>query len=454
MKILHYSLGFPPYRSGGLTKYCMDLIRVQKEKGHDVALMWPGKFFLSGHFVRFKKSTKKVNSVGKVESVELMNPLPVPLDEGITDFDAYTRECKNPEAFEKMLKEIKPDVIHIHTLMGLYREFLEVAKEQGIRLIFTSHDYFGICPKVTMFRNGDVCNGDCSRCRECNQGALSIKKIKLMQSSTYRFLKDSPPVKLMRKRHRSQFFREEVVEETPLEMTEEQINYREDYMELRHYYLGMLELVDEIQFNSSVTEMVYRQFIPKSVRGRVINISHENIRDCRRKKEFSNPLNIIYLAPPKPFKGYGILREALDELWEEGNENFRLHIYGNSVPKADYLTIHKQFDYSELEQIFETMDLLVAPSIWYETFGFTVLEALSFGVPVLVSNRVGCKDLLDGGYFGMVIQPTKEDLKMAIQYATEHPELLKEYNRRIVEEMDLSKVLHFSEEIEAMYGEE
>ena len=27
-------------------------------------------------------------------------------------------------------------------------------------------------------------------------------------------------------------------------------------------------------------------------------------------------------------------------------------------------------------------DIMVAPSIWYETFGFTVLEALSYGVPV------------------------------------------------------------------------
>jgi hypothetical protein len=25
MKILHYSLGFPPYRTGGLTKYAVDL---------------------------------------------------------------------------------------------------------------------------------------------------------------------------------------------------------------------------------------------------------------------------------------------------------------------------------------------------------------------------------------------------------------------------------------------
>ena len=42
MKILHYSLGFPPYRSGGLTKFCMDLMEQQIKDGHEVALLWPG----------------------------------------------------------------------------------------------------------------------------------------------------------------------------------------------------------------------------------------------------------------------------------------------------------------------------------------------------------------------------------------------------------------------------
>lgn len=33
--------------------------------------------------------------------------------------------------------------------MGLHCEFVDAAKELGIKTIFTSHDYFGLCPKVT-----------------------------------------------------------------------------------------------------------------------------------------------------------------------------------------------------------------------------------------------------------------------------------------------------------------
>ncbi len=81
MKILHYALGFPPYRSGGLTKYCIDLLLAQKAAGHDVAMMWPGAFSFSGHFVRLKKSKRLIkNSQNKfvIDSFEVINPQPVP----------------------------------------------------------------------------------------------------------------------------------------------------------------------------------------------------------------------------------------------------------------------------------------------------------------------------------------------------------------------------------------
>ena len=60
------------------------------------------------------------------------------------------------------------------------------------------------------------------------------------------------------------------------------------------------------------------------------------------------------------------------------------------------------FAHSELDKIMSEADVVVAPSIWYETFGFTVLEALSYGVPVIVSNHVGAKDII--GNNGIVVQ--------------------------------------------------
>lgn len=479
MRILHYALGFPPYRSGGLTKYCVDLMIRQAQEGHKVVMMWPGRFSLTGHFVRFKKSRKNVwygkESV-KFDSIEVINPLPVPLDEGILDVNRFIKKCPNERVFVEILKDISPDVIHIHTFMGLHREFLKVAKKMGIRLVFTSHDYFGICPKVTLFKEGKVCSGDCSQCGVCNQGALDIKKIKVLQSGIYRGLKETSIVKKMRKIHRQKFFKQdagsetlridhkqqssdefykdvniEVNEEFGKEILEEE---KRRYEKLRKYYMSMFQLIDVIHFNSSVTESVYRKFLPENIKGKVVNISHNDVKDNRKLKDFDHKvLQITYLAPAKAFKGYEIMKQALDEIWIAGNRNFHLTMYNEAQINVPYATVNERFEYSALEKIFDNTDVLIMPSVWYETFGFTVLEALSYGVPVVVTDNVGAKDLIKQSDYGMVIQPTKEGIRASVESLIKDRKILKQFNRKIVEEMDIDSVINSSKEIEKMYEE-
>ena len=81
MVILHYALGFPPYRSGGLTKYCMDIMKEQVRQGNEVGLLWPGSVRMVGHKTYIRTGKPEYG----IKSYELVNPLPVPLDEGITD---------------------------------------------------------------------------------------------------------------------------------------------------------------------------------------------------------------------------------------------------------------------------------------------------------------------------------------------------------------------------------
>ena len=253
----------------------------------------------------------------------------------------------------------------------------------------------------------------------------------------------------MRKKHRQEFFEEneEAVGESVIDE-----DRKNDYEQLRRYYMDLLGKVDIIHFNSSVTEGVYRRFMPDIIKGKVINITHSNIQDKRKEKTFEGKLKLVYLAPAKPFKGYAIMKQALDELWDEGVRDFQLDLYNGAGSLSEYMKLHESFEYSELESIFDKSDILIAPSVWYETFGFTVLEALSFGVPVIVSNNVGAKDLLEDGRYGMVIEPTKDAIKQAIKYVMEHRELLVGYNRRIVEEMDLGRVIRSAVEIEKLYG--
>ena len=46
MKILHYTLGFPPLRSGGLVTYANDIMQEQINKGHTVYALYPANQFI------------------------------------------------------------------------------------------------------------------------------------------------------------------------------------------------------------------------------------------------------------------------------------------------------------------------------------------------------------------------------------------------------------------------
>lgn len=178
MHILHYTLGFSPYRSGGLVKYTKDLMQAQMKLGHLVAALYPGGtslFEMSCH-VHWDKTNDGIRSF------EMTNPLPVPLMYGVKDIESATNSQNlDSYSFEYLLDDVKPEIFHVHTLMGLPLEYLQIVHERGIRIVYTSHDYFGLCPKVNFINQDDeVCLGaSADRCAVCNAHAKSAMFLKV-----------------------------------------------------------------------------------------------------------------------------------------------------------------------------------------------------------------------------------------------------------------------------------
>lgn len=178
MRILHYALGFSPYRSGGLVKYANDLMQAQMKLGHLVVVLYPGGTSLlekSCH-VHWDKT------YDGIRSFEMTNPLPVPLMYGVKDTKSATNSQNlDSYSFEYLLDDVKPEVFHVHTLMGLPLEYLQIVHDLGIRIVYTSHDYFGLCPKVNFInQDGEVCLGaSADRCAVCNAHAKSAMFLKV-----------------------------------------------------------------------------------------------------------------------------------------------------------------------------------------------------------------------------------------------------------------------------------
>lgn len=402
LNILHYSLGFPPYRTGGLTKFCTDLMKEQVKEGDQVSLLWPGEIRLSGGHTKIRKR----RSLDGIASFEVMNPAPVSYDEGIVAISAFTIQG-DLKVYEQFLQSVRPEVVHIHTLMGLHRNLLAAAKKMGIRTVFTAHDFFPICPKVTLFRDGMICpDADtCASCPGCNMTALSLRKIQVLQSPAYRILKDSPIVKKLRKGHRDEYLSGQAA------VGGKPIRTAEDYRKLREYYRSLLDLMDMIHYNSSVTRAVYEQYMGgrKSI---LIPITHGDIQDHRKKKKSGRPIRFTYLSAQSAAKGYFVLKSVLDELWKE-RQDFELNVFFKPTEDAPYIRQHERYDYAQLERIMDHTDVLIQPSVWNETFGYTVIEALSYGVPVIVSDHVGAKDVIPEGA-GEVVS-SKDELLAALK---------------------------------------
>lgn len=440
MRILHYFLGFPPYRSGGLTVFCVSLMESQVQLGHTVMGLWPGRFRLLGK----QPSVRKGKDFRGIKNFELTNPLPVPLDEGIFDTQRYMQSCDR-QIYIDFLKKEQPDVIHIHTLMGLHKEFVEVAEKLHIKTIFTTHDYFGICPIVTLFRNGHCCDNDngCSECAICCQKALSIHKIMLMQSPLYRLLKESALVKRLRAKHRSKFYQEASVTQNHSEPV---IDRADEYRQLRLFYIGILKKIDVIHFNSTVAKKIYSRYLTPKY-SCVITISNKEINDQRNTETFySDKIRLTYLSPIRASKGYFIIRKALDNLWNAGKRGFILTAYGNISDPPAYMNIAgERYKRNELRKIMQNTDVVLAPSIWYETFGLTVLEALSFGVPVIVSDTVGAKDIVGDG--GIII---KADSVSALENAIDSlsTEKIKVMKQQINDTVKIKEWKQFVKEFE------
>lgn len=434
--ILHYSLGFPPYRTGGLTKFCMDLMREQRCTGHTVALLWPGRMPKIGG----KTAIKYGGKIDGIDSYEVVNPTPVPFDEGVTAIEAFT-QAGDPACYEQLLNAVRPDVIHVHTLMGLHESLLRIAKAKGIRLVFTAHDFFPLCPKVTMMRGGVLCNhvADCTHCAGCNATALPLWKVQLLQSPLYRIGKDAPIVKKLRKSHRDAYFEDA----TPAETLPDN-RLAEDYRRLREHFGDLLDYMDILHYNSTVTRDRYEQF-GKKRNSTVLPISHADIADRRRERIYTSdqPLRLTYLGGYSQGKGWFVLREALDALWEK-RQDFCLHLFFQPPDVPAYGVVHDRYTYDQLPDIFDQTDAALIPSVLYETFGYTALEAFSFGVPTIVTDHVGAKDVLPDG--GCITVPANDADRLREAIDTLTPDRLTAMNKAILH-ADAPMTVHRLQEV-------
>jgi UDP-glucose:(heptosyl)LPS alpha-1,3-glucosyltransferase len=95
----------------------------------------------------------------------------------------------------------------------------------------------------------------------------------------------------------------------------------------------------------------------------------------------------------------------------EGDTRLKLLVVGKGKPEP-YLTLAREAGVADrivfagvaqqVEPFYLASDIFAMPS-WFDTFGLAVLEAMAAGLPVIISDRVGAKDLIRPGVEGFVL---------------------------------------------------
>ena len=420
MKILHYTLGFQPQRTGGLVKYAEDLMIEQIAQGYQVVTLYPGRIKFFSKKIEIIKATSR-----QFECYELLNSLPMALFGGISDPTAFMTPC-DKNVYRTFLEKVQPDIIHIHSFMGLHKEFLEIAKNLNIRVVFTSHDYYGLAPVPHFYFNGvDYSDKNTNLAWNImSSNALSVEKLRFFQVPFYPTIRKI--LKLLGKNPKSKknLVIRDVIEE-------------QDFSELRHYYNEMFHLIDGYLFNSRLAKNVYEINEIKPANSIVLSITNSSIKHHHRLTTTNNKIRVAYIGPDEEYKGYF---DFIDFARTLDRESYEVVTYGH-LPNEECPSFIEQKGYftkETIDSVHENIDILIVPSKWKETFGLITAEALSYGVNVFVSENVGSKDLLPESHVfknqnDLVVKVLKNDIvNTKLKTLDEHSIEVIQYYERVI----------------------
>jgi glycosyltransferase involved in cell wall biosynthesis len=199
---------------------------------------------------------------------------------------------------------------------------------------------------------------------------------------------------------------------------------------------------DVVIANSHGTAQAVEQFGVDRARIKVVHPGLGMPRGAARREEdvgrrgAKRWTDILFVGRCEPIKGIEDLLKATALL---GDCDLRLSIVGETDEDPEYfeslqqivrrlgLQTRVQFvgrvdEETELAHWYTRSDVLVLPSLW-EGYGIVLLEAMSFGLPVIATRVGGIPEIVSEGWNGLLVEPGNvPDLARSMRYLIEHPE--------------------------------
>lgn len=390
------------YPSGGDWTYVENVVNIYQQKGHHVIpfSMKDDRNFPTPYSDYFIENIdyKKVNKRSITTGVKVVM-------KSIYSFEAQ-------ENLERLLSEVKIDFAHINVIHHyITPTILKILKKRNIPIIWTLHEYTPICPDSIFVSHGEICER-CFGGKFYNCITHSCKKGSYLAST---------------------------------------VAALENYV---HKYLNYYAYVDYYVCPSVFQYEKYKQF--NFFNEKLVQIYHgydyAGIEKAKLSTVQSDKKYIVFVGRLEKIKGVHTLLQAMQGCSEislkiigDGTQEEELKTFKNAHQLNNVTFLGKKSKHETLE-IINGAAFLICPSECYEVLGFTVVEGMALGKPVIGAAIGGIPEMVIDNYTGLLFEPGNvEQLTQKVKWLYENEALAMQMGKNALEHINnlINNETHF-----------
>ncbi|WP_421569122.1 glycosyltransferase [Stenotrophomonas sp. PD6] len=375
-RILGVNIFFEPRSFGGATIVAEQMERIINADGraeYATFTTLPATDVHAYKVVRYQSSAGEVFAMG----------LPHEHDPALQFDNPYPTGC-----FREVLRAWRPDVVHIHSIQGIGIQIAEACQAEGVPFVVTLHDAWWICARQFMVNDkGSYCyqrKVDLDVCKTC---------VPHPAMNPYR-------------QHR-----------------------------LHEVLTGAALMLSPSKFFAGI--YADNGFDPSRLRVNKNGIAKPRAMP-QRSAPSSRKIRFGFVGGEGPIKGSPLIKKALQGL---SHTNYELHVVDNELNLGRRSIFESNwkipgvfkpvpaYTQETIDDFFGSIDVLLFPTQWKESFGLSVREALIRDVWVIATDAGGViEDIVDGENGNII--PLDDDgsaLQAAIRNLLEAPSKLDGY---------------------------
>lgn len=353
------------YPSGGDWTYVNNVVNLYRGKGHQVIpfSMKDDRNFptpWSDYFIE-NIDYKKFNRKNIFEGLKVISK------------SIYSVEAERN--LEKLLDNVQIDFAHINVIHHYITPVvLKVLKKRNIPIIWTLHEYIPLCPEATFISHDEVCErcfgGKFYNCitHTCKKNSVLASAVAALENYVHKYL-----------------------------------NY---YAHVDHYVCP--------------SEFVYQKFKSFNFFGeKLVQLYHgydySAIDATRAHPPRTDEKYIVFVGRLEKIKGIHTVLKAMQrcpdikiKIVGTGTEEAALKEYQQKNNLTNVTFVGKKKQHETIQIIYDAQ-FLICSSEWYEVLGFTCVEAMALGKPVIGAAIGAIPEMVIDNQTGLLYEPGNFD---------------------------------------------